>query len=124
MASTDLSVETIPASVPVEERDGGRHVEFSFEIRNRTSDPLELVAIEESVYTAGGALVQLRLVYETGSPILAAPSTAAASAPVRSGRSAIRCRSSRRERRSTSLSIGSFVAARMGAWCRSVFATA
>jgi hypothetical protein len=71
MAPTQLTVEIIPASVSVEQRDGSRRLDFSFAIHNAGADDLELVAIEQDVYNTGGALIQLRLVDEAGTPITA-----------------------------------------------------
>jgi hypothetical protein len=49
MAPRELTVETIPASVAVDERDGSRRLDFSFSISNSGDDELELVAIEQDV---------------------------------------------------------------------------
>ena len=64
MASTQLTVETVPAAVFVEERATGRRLDFSFEIRNRGANALELVAIEQDVYGEDGSLIQRRTVDE------------------------------------------------------------
>lgn len=71
MASGQLTVETVPADIFVEERGTSRRLDFSFEIRNGGGEDIELLGIEQAVYDADGALVQPRLVDENGSPVQA-----------------------------------------------------
>ncbi len=68
MAPTQLMVETVPAAVVVEEREGGRRLLFSFVLHNYGPDELELIGIQQDVYDEGGGLVRRRLVDESGSP--------------------------------------------------------